>query len=717
MTLNISNFENKPFIDPFCNLYKKGSPNLDKLTSAAARSLDQFQSKTLNHALSIIQFREIRDGQKVDSEYQKMIAPIAADPELSKQIASFLAFRKPSKKEDSAKESAKELANCELVQTLKKNYPGLKLDLEKLHLACFNLKINQNIYSLTKAPNAKDLITKENKIDAERLLTGIHYLSRARSFLQLNIEEKERYYSTTSIGKLAKRIQDLKEKLGFKSTLTKSNEMLKRYNYELDCLLVDSIEKTSGRISKETFNLLKTKLDDSNLKKSTMDIVNIHRRFAIQHNKKTCVKLYAESNPLGRDQMIFASPNGDVYVIELSRRINKTDQPIAFEGMLYRLNQFPKAFTILGKDLVKEKMPHVESSFISSQLKKSFGLVVSQINKPGVFIFGEKQNDPSDLFFRAQNGDIYHLDRTQPPMANGAGRLLFKATYLSPSGETTNKKVAILTTLPPKDLKKLDPKTINATTRAFENEQKILKNLAQVNGVIKFDQFFKKKIGNFHVAFAAMPLYEMGDLDHFLTENPNLDASEKENFMASALETLAAIHKKNQLHLDIKEKNLLVDIDPKTKALKPIFIDFECSADIRAPERGTEDISTIEYWPPEYIDAYNKAYSATNKEEKVLFKQRLISAKNTKMDIWALGLIFYRLQYGNSFIKALDSDYDPNNMSETGKRYYLSQLYKKNIDQAFPKGINSEIDQLIYSMLAIDPNERPDVETLLKAFK
>jgi serine/threonine protein kinase len=107
---------------------------------------------------------------------------------------------------------------------------------------------------------------------------------------------------------------------------------------------------------------------------------------------------------------------------------------------------------------------------------------------------------------------------------------------------------------------------------------------------------------------------------------------------------------------------------------------------------------------------------ATAKEKNMFLEElsgsdKIASVTNPSMDIWALGLVFYRLWYGKDFITSLGYE-ETGKEKETICQGLLNVL--PNRDKVFADKTD-DVGQLIQSMLSMDPKKRPAAKDLLKA--
>lgn len=274
------------------------------------------------------------------------------------------------------------------------------------------------------------------------------------------------------------------------------------------------------------------------------------------------------------------------------------------------------------------------------------------------FPIGENTLNPDQIFIAKTNGDVYVLTRNDKKkfVDQGSGRAVYKGECYS-----TNKPprdIAIVTSLPKNGLFETDSAEVVKVTQKMKHEQQQLESFKASDGIIKIQDQFSTTIDGTEIGFSIMDYYKDGNLETFLKsiDKKDLNNEQKQNIKLTLMRSLAAImkeiHEKKKIHRDIKEKNILIDIDPATQKIKPILIDFESCIDITDKERKKEISSTSKYWAPEYLAAFQKGLDnaailkleSSPAEKYVNFK--ITSVTSTAMDIWSLGLIFYRIWYG-----------------------------------------------------------------------
>merc|ERR1712176_66058 len=135
----------------------------------------------------------------------------------------------------------------------------------------------------------------------------------------------------------------------------------------------------------------------------------------------------------------------------------------------------------------------------------------------------------------------------------------------------------------------------NLVGKKVPMELKLLNQLQNVEGVIKLLDFFERSDSFIYVMERPSDCKDMFD---FITEKKYLEETLARNFFRQIVETVAACHSKGVIHRDIKDENILVDMN--TGKLK--LIDFGSGALLKEEgEAYTEFDGTRVYAPPEWI--------------------------------------------------------------------------------------------------------------------
>jgi len=152
----------------------------------------------------------------------------------------------------------------------------------------------------------------------------------------------------------------------------------------------------------------------------------------------------------------------------------------------------------------------------------------------------------------------------------------------------------------------------------ISREQLILHSLNHT-GIIKlYDSFqFNNKFYN------VMDYCKGGELETYLKEKKFLSEKESKNIFKQIYNAVKYIHSQNIIHRDLKPNNILF----KDEARKNIvLIDFGISGYKNGKNYDKIKAGTFRFVPPEILEGNFES--------------------NTKLDIWSLGLILYRMIFG-----------------------------------------------------------------------
>ena len=203
-----------------------------------------------------------------------------------------------------------------------------------------------------------------------------------------------------------------------------------------------------------------------------------------------------------------------------------------------------------------------------------------------------------------------------------------------------------------------------------ETDYMMLSHLDHPNIVRVFDTFEVSKMR--HIILELCPHGSVAELTKSIPSQPELVIA----YMRQVLSALAYCHSQHIVHRDIKPTNILVD---KRGRLK--LIDFGISMVVE-PGTMIEDCSgSRPYSAPELIiDKKHDPYKA---------------------DVWSLGVTFYcmavgRLPWPDESEKLMDTAIEQAKFS-------------------FPKETRREICKVIRSMLQVNPNDRPRLDTIMKS--
>ena len=208
------------------------------------------------------------------------------------------------------------------------------------------------------------------------------------------------------------------------------------------------------------------------------------------------------------------------------------------------------------------------------------------------------------------------------------------------------------------------------------NEGKIMKSLHHIN-IINFIDFIYDNENEY--IFILMEYAEKGDLEQKIlslkTQGTYLDEDSILDYFLQICQGIKYMHDKKIIHRDLKLQNIFITKNNKIK-----IGDFGLAKLLNLSSKAHTFIGTPFYISPEIINGEPYDY---------------------KTDIWALGIILYRLC---NFSLPFNSD-------------NLAQLSIKIISGKFEpirENINNEIKKLITKMLNVNKENRPSIDDILK---
>ena len=147
----------------------------------------------------------------------------------------------------------------------------------------------------------------------------------------------------------------------------------------------------------------------------------------------------------------------------------------------------------------------------------------------------------------------------------------------------------------------------------------ILKNLHHKNIIKSYNSF------NYQNTFYTIMDYAKGgELTNLLNEKKILNEKETKNIFKQIYEAVKYIHSQNIIHRDLKPNNILFLDEKKTKI---VIIDFGISGFSNGKFKENIKAGTLLFLPPEFIGKNN-------------------FSSDIKLDIWALGIILFRMLEG-----------------------------------------------------------------------
>ncbi|KAI9472031.1 MAG: kinase-like domain-containing protein [Benjaminiella poitrasii] len=243
--------------------------------------------------------------------------------------------------------------------------------------------------------------------------------------------------------------------------------------------------------------------------------------------------------------------------------------------------------------------------------------------------------------------------------------------------------------------------TKNAIKEAIVTDRFKHKNIIQI-----VDMCMIKEDDGSKTIYIIMPFYKRGNLQDLIdrSNQQGKRLSEKQILrlfkeVSSALQVMADYRNRAGLptpwaHRDIKPANVLLSDDGKT----PVLMDFGSAkkavlvGDRKEAHREQDDAAehcSMPYRAPELFDVKPNTFLTA------------------KVDVWSLGCTMFAVAYGQSPFEMTIND-------QGGGALALAVL---NRQFRFPESgsYSKEFRQLIEEMLTVDPESRPDINSVIKA--
>lgn len=202
--------------------------------------------------------------------------------------------------------------------------------------------------------------------------------------------------------------------------------------------------------------------------------------------------------------------------------------------------------------------------------------------------------------------------------------------------------------------------------RRVPMEVHLMRELTSVDGVIQLLDFYEKS--DCFVLIMERP-DPVKDLFDYITSEGALSESVARDFFVQVVRTLIEIHRSGLIHRDVKDENVLVDLN--TMRLK--LIDFGSGTLLRDVPYTDFDGTRV-YSPPEWVQ--NRKYDGE------------------PAAIWSLGILLYDMVCGD-----IPFEHDE------------EIIEAKPI---FTRKLSNEVQDLIERCLAYKPSDRPTLADLLR---
>ena len=203
----------------------------------------------------------------------------------------------------------------------------------------------------------------------------------------------------------------------------------------------------------------------------------------------------------------------------------------------------------------------------------------------------------------------------------------------------------------------------------LSREHLILRNMIHKN-VIKCVDFFAYD----NKFYTVMDYAAGGELTYLLEERGRMSEAEAKVIFKQIYNAVYFIHSKNIIHRDLKPNNILFLDKERTKV---VLIDFGISGFSNGNQKDTIKAGTIRFMPPEVVSGSNFQSSA-------------------KMDVWALGVILYKMVLGTYPFDGKSTKEIVNKIlddkMEFNKKIKISPQLKELIEGMLTKSIRFRID-------------------------
>ncbi len=177
-----------------------------------------------------------------------------------------------------------------------------------------------------------------------------------------------------------------------------------------------------------------------------------------------------------------------------------------------------------------------------------------------------------------------------------------------------------------------------------------------------------------------------GDLADFCRQHP-LGLKTKIDILCQIAKGMEFLHENRIIHKDLKPQNVLVK-NFEAKELQAKITDFGLSYPVLEDESDDEIElefgGTRSYMSPEMI--------------RIELQREMQMQMDNKIDVWAFGVVTYKLITGEHPFKHLEDT--------------LTFNAKQHIEQYFEQTLNQDFKELLIKILDQDPSERPSMKAI-----
>lgn len=210
-------------------------------------------------------------------------------------------------------------------------------------------------------------------------------------------------------------------------------------------------------------------------------------------------------------------------------------------------------------------------------------------------------------------------------------------------------------------------KWVEVDGKKIPREVWCLQRLAHVDGVVRMLDYYETCSNSSYILVMERP-EQSKDLFDYISEKGSLSESEARDMMRQVVNTLIEIHAAGILHRDVKDENIIVDLESKRVRL----VDFGSATKFHT-SKYTDFDGTLVYSAPEWlVDRYYNAEPYT---------------------VWTLGILLYDMVCGDIPFNNNDSIIAAN--------------------PVLPQHLSPELKELILGCLSADPTNRPSLEQIL----